>query len=199
MTLELDETAPLVVTDAGLLERVVANLVVQRGAPLRRQAGRGCVAQELPSEIAILVVDRGPGVPVDQRDRMFEPFQRLGDTGAGRASGSGSPSPVAWPTRSAPTLTAEDTPGGGLTMLLSVPRCPSAGGAVVTAVHPAHKVLVVDDEPALARALAINLRANGWEVVTAARRPQRRSRRPPTTTPTWCCSTSACRTWTAPR
>ena len=30
------------------------------------------------------------------------------------------------------------------------------------------KVLVVDDEPALARALAINLRANGWEVVTAA-------------------------------
>jgi two-component system KDP operon response regulator KdpE len=31
-----------------------------------------------------------------------------------------------------------------------------------------HKVLVVDDEPALARALAINLRAAGWEVVTAA-------------------------------
>lgn len=30
------------------------------------------------------------------------------------------------------------------------------------------KVLVVDDEPALARALAINLRAAGWEVVTAA-------------------------------
>ena len=31
-----------------------------------------------------------------------------------------------------------------------------------------HTVLVVDDEPALARALAINLRAHGWEVVTAA-------------------------------
>ena len=31
-----------------------------------------------------------------------------------------------------------------------------------------HKVLVVDDEPALARALAINLRSHGWEVVTAA-------------------------------
>lgn len=29
-------------------------------------------------------------------------------------------------------------------------------------------VLVVDDEPALARALAINLRAHGWTVVTAA-------------------------------
>ncbi len=29
-------------------------------------------------------------------------------------------------------------------------------------------MLVVDDEPALARALAINLRAHGWEVVTAA-------------------------------
>jgi two-component system, OmpR family, KDP operon response regulator KdpE len=32
----------------------------------------------------------------------------------------------------------------------------------------AHKVLVVDDEAPLARALAINLRAQGWEVVTAA-------------------------------
>jgi two-component system KDP operon response regulator KdpE len=31
-----------------------------------------------------------------------------------------------------------------------------------------NRVLVVDDEPALARALAINLRAHGWEVVTAA-------------------------------
>ena len=31
-----------------------------------------------------------------------------------------------------------------------------------------HLVLVVDDEPALARALAINLRAHGWDVVTAA-------------------------------
>lgn len=30
------------------------------------------------------------------------------------------------------------------------------------------KVLVVDDEAALARALAINLRAHGWDVVTAA-------------------------------
>jgi two-component system, OmpR family, KDP operon response regulator KdpE len=35
-------------------------------------------------------------------------------------------------------------------------------------VTAAHKVLVVDDEPQLARALAINLRAHGWEVVTAA-------------------------------
>ena len=34
------------------------------------------------------------------------------------------------------------------------------------AAHPT--VLVIEDEPALARALAINLRAHGWEVVTAA-------------------------------
>ena len=33
---------------------------------------------------------------------------------------------------------------------------------------PSHRVLVVDDEPALARALAINLRTAGWEVATAA-------------------------------
>jgi len=32
---------------------------------------------------------------------------------------------------------------------------------------PAPRVLVVDDEPALARALAINLRAHGWDVLVA--------------------------------
>ena len=36
-----------------------------------------------PTSVAILVVDRGPGVPRTQRERMFEPFQRLGDTSAG--------------------------------------------------------------------------------------------------------------------
>ena len=61
-----------------------------------------------------------------------------------------------------------------------------------------YRVLVVDDEPALARALAINLRAQGWEVVVAP------TARPPSTpprprTPTSSCSTSACPTSTAPR
>ncbi len=120
VTLEVDESAPLVHTDAGLLERVVANLVsnavrVSGGTPVR------VLAHVLPESVDVLVVDRGPGVPEDRRGRMFEPFQRLGDTSAG---GLGLGLAVARGLTEAVggTLSAEDTPGGGLTMVLSIPR-----------------------------------------------------------------------------
>ncbi|MDT9592354.1 DUF4118 domain-containing protein [Nocardioides zeae] len=118
--LELDEDAPMVVTDAGLLERVVANLVanavrVSAGAPVR------VLVHALADSVDVLVVDRGPGVPPAERERMFEPFQRLGDTshgglGLGLAVARGLSEAVG------ATLGAEDTPGGGLTMVLSLPR-----------------------------------------------------------------------------
>jgi two-component system sensor histidine kinase KdpD len=118
--LEVDESVPMVRTDAGLLERVVANLVTNAvrasgGEPVR------VLAQVLPESVEILVVDRGPGVPPAQRERMFEPFQRLDDTGSG---GLGLGLAVARGLAEAldGSLTAEDTPGGGLTMVLSVPR-----------------------------------------------------------------------------
>ncbi len=120
VTLELEESAPLVRTDRGLLERVVANLVsnavrVSRGTPVR------VVAQVLPNEVAVLVVDRGPGVPMEQRERMFDPFQRLGDhTPGGLGLGLAVARGLTEAMRG--TLTVEDTPGGGLTMVVSVPR-----------------------------------------------------------------------------
>ncbi|MEP9362829.1 DUF4118 domain-containing protein [Nocardioides sp. CN2-186] len=120
VSLEVDEAAPLVHTDAGLLERVVANLVsnavrASGGVPVR------VLAHELPRSVEILVVDRGPGVPPQQRERMFEPFQRLDDTSGG---GLGLGLAVARGLTDAlgGTLSAEDTPGGGLTMIVSVPR-----------------------------------------------------------------------------
>jgi len=126
VVLELEESAPLVRTDAGLLERVVANLVsnavrVSAGEPVR------VVAQVLDREVSVLVIDRGPGVPLEQRERMFEPFQRLGDTSTG---GLGLGLAVARGLAEAMggTLVAEDTPGGGLTMVLAVPRDLPAGG-----------------------------------------------------------------------
>ncbi len=118
--LEVEEPAPLVTTDPGLLERVVANLVDNAvrhapGAPVR------VLAHVLPQTVEVLVVDRGPGVPDEARDRMFEAFQRLGDSSPG---GLGLGLAVARGLAEAlgGTLSAEDTPGGGLTMVLSLPR-----------------------------------------------------------------------------
>lgn len=125
VVLDVAETVPLVSTDAGLLERVVANLVgnavrVSRGTPVR------VLAHVLPDTVEVMVVDRGPGVPPALRERMFEPFQRLDDgspggLGLGLAVARGLTEAVGG------TLSAEDTPGGGLTMVLSVPRALEEG------------------------------------------------------------------------
>ena len=81
VALELDESLPLVRTDAGLLERVIANLVANasRHSPATGAGAR----QRVPRGRRVLVVDNGPGVPPEQRERMFEPFQRLGDAADG--------------------------------------------------------------------------------------------------------------------
>ena len=83
LVLDLDEATPFVHTDPGLLERVVANLVdnAVRHSPPDQPVRVGVHLH--PDTIEIRVVDRGPGVPTATRERMFEPFQRLGDSSPG--------------------------------------------------------------------------------------------------------------------
>ncbi len=112
--LELPDVLPLVLTDPGLLERVVANLVANG---LRFSAGRPVAvsAREAAGRVVLEVVDHGVGVPEAQRDRMFEPFQRLGDrsvggVGLGLAVARGFVEAMGGSIRATPTA------GGGLTM-----------------------------------------------------------------------------------
>ncbi|PZR52395.1 histidine kinase [Xylanimonas oleitrophica] len=119
--LDVPEDLPLVRTDAGLLERVVANLVSNavRHAPAGTRV-RVAAAQG-PDDVELRVVDTGPGVPDERKETMFVPFQRLGDTtggglGLGLAVADGLARAVG------ATVAAEDTPGGGLTMVVTVPR-----------------------------------------------------------------------------
>ena len=77
------------------------------------------------------------------------------------------------------TLTAEDTPGGGLTVVISLP----AVDRTAERADPVTRVLVVDDEPQLLRALRINLAARGYEVRHRRRRPHRRCAPPPSRHP----------------
>lgn len=140
--LDLPETLPLVRTDPGLLERVVANLVSNavRHAP----PGTPVVVTAAPvgAGLVLRVVDTGPGLPDDSKERMFEPFQRLGDTsGTGLGLGLAVASGLA--TAVGAELHAEDTPGGGLTMVLVLPLAdPPGPAAAADSVEPA------DDRPA---------------------------------------------------
>ena len=85
--------------DAGLLDRVLANILENalRHSPGRRevvvQAGR------LGDRVQIRVVDRGPGVPDEAKDQIFAPFQRGGTHRGARAWASAWPSPGVSPRR----------------------------------------------------------------------------------------------------
>jgi two-component system sensor histidine kinase KdpD len=81
--------------------------------------------------VELRVVDHGPGVPEEARARIFEPFQRFGDTPRGTGAGVGLGLAVArgFTEAMGGTLTAEATPGGGLTMVLTLPvRSPAPAG-----------------------------------------------------------------------
>lgn len=71
--------------------------------------------------VEVRVVDRGPGIPPSDRDRLFEPFQRLGDTDNSTGLGLGLALSRGLTEAMDGTLVPEDTPGGGLTMVLSLP------------------------------------------------------------------------------
>lgn len=75
------EDIPEVLADPPLLERVIANLAgnADRHTPPGKKVL--VTAGVLAGRVELRVVDRGPGLPVDSRDRLFEPFQRLGDHG----------------------------------------------------------------------------------------------------------------------
>ncbi len=137
---ETDDAAPLLLTDAGLLERCIANLVENavRYSPEDR-AVRLCAARVPEHALQLRIVDQGPGVDGADRERMFEPFQRLGDVPSGSGVGLGLAVARGLAEAVGATLDAEDTPGGGLTMVLTIPLADPAGasdGAAATARAP---------------------------------------------------------------
>jgi two-component system sensor histidine kinase KdpD len=109
---------PAVVADPGLLERVVENLLTNA---VRHAGGAQVTAEAHDHRVRVLVVDPGPGVPESDRTRMFEPFQRLGDTTAGEGVGLGLAVARGLAEAQGGTLRVSDTPGGGLTMVLELP------------------------------------------------------------------------------
>jgi two-component system sensor histidine kinase KdpD len=78
-------------------------------------------ASVLDDRVELRVVDRGPGIPEQDRDRMFVPFQRLGDTDNTTGVGLGLALSRGLTEAMGGTLDPEETPGGGLTMTLSLP------------------------------------------------------------------------------
>jgi two-component system, OmpR family, sensor histidine kinase KdpD len=121
ITVEIPESVPAVLADPAILERVVVNLI--ENALRYSPAGKPplLTASALGDRVELRVTDRGPGIPEQDRERMFVPFQRLGDTDNTTGVGLGLALSRGLTEAMGGTLTAEDTPGGGLTMTVSLP------------------------------------------------------------------------------
>jgi two-component system sensor histidine kinase KdpD len=115
------EDLPEVQADPGLLERVIANLVSNafRHAPADNPPL--VTGSALGDRVELRVIDRGPGIPVESIDQIFAPFQRLGDTDNTAGLGLGLALSRGLTEAMGGILTPEETPGGGLTMVISLP------------------------------------------------------------------------------
>jgi two-component system sensor histidine kinase KdpD len=126
ITVDIPESLPEISVDPAILERVIVNLTENalRYSPADRPPL--LTASALGDRVELRVVDRGPGIPEKDRDRMFVPFQRLGDTDNTTGVGLGLALSRGLTEAMGGTLTADDTPGGGLTMTVSLPVAPEA-------------------------------------------------------------------------
>jgi two-component system sensor histidine kinase KdpD len=117
---------PPIMVDPPLLERVIANVAANAlryspsgSPPLLSASARG-------ARVILRVVDYGPGVPEADRERIFSAFQRLGDDRSAVGVGLGLTLSRGLAEAMNGTLEPEETPGGGLTMAISVPVASAA-------------------------------------------------------------------------
>jgi two-component system sensor histidine kinase KdpD len=125
VTSDVPDDLPRIDTDPVLLERAVANLIDNalihgEGAGLRIEAGT------VAGRVDLRVVDHGPGVPAEDRDLVFRPFQRLGDTENQAGVGLGLAVARGFVEAVGGDLDVDDTPGGGCTMVVRLPAAPPA-------------------------------------------------------------------------
>lgn len=125
---KVDVGDAMVMADAGLLERVLANLIdnALRYAPncvVRVNAG------QVGDRVLINVIDEGPGIPHGAEEQIFEAFQRLGDHDNTTGVGLGMSVARGFVEAMGGTITATDTPGGGLTVMVDMAAPQSEGAA----------------------------------------------------------------------
>jgi two-component system, OmpR family, sensor histidine kinase KdpD len=124
VAVEIPDTLPEVGVDPEILERVIVNLTANALRYAPADSPPLLSASALADRVELRVVDRGPGIPESDRDQMFVPFQRLGDTDNTTGVGLGLALSRGLTEAMGGTLEPEDTPGGGLTMALSLPAVP---------------------------------------------------------------------------
>src|SRR5436190_17986496 len=109
-------------TDPVRLDQILVNLLSNaiRHSPERASVDMKAEASGNGGQVTFCVVDHGPGIPLDLRDRIFEPFERF-DPHSGHGTGLGLPVSRRLAEALGGTLSVEETEGGGATFILKLP------------------------------------------------------------------------------
>lgn len=126
--LDLDPSLPPASADAVLLQRVIVNVLANavRHSPAGARVRVAVTARG--DDVEIAVIDHGPGIAPDRREDVFAPFQRLGDTDNDTGLGLGLALSKGFTEGMGGTIAATGTPGGGLTMLITLPTAEAGPG-----------------------------------------------------------------------
>ena len=131
LLLKVPDELPLVLADPGLLERVLANLFSNAARHSPTGSPPELTARAAGAAVELEIADHGPGVPDDEKERIFEPFVRLGNKAPGPGVGLGLAVAKGFAEAMGGTIEADTTPGSGLTIRLTLPM--AAGTPAVEA------------------------------------------------------------------
>jgi two-component system sensor histidine kinase KdpD len=124
VTVSVPETLPPVAVDPALVERALANVVANALAWSPAPGYIRIEGAEIAGRVHLRVIDRGPGVDPVDRERIFQPFQRLGDQSTMAGVGLGLAVARGFIEATGGRIELDDTPGGGLTVLIDLPIVP---------------------------------------------------------------------------
>jgi two-component system NtrC family sensor kinase len=144
---------PQVRGDADQLGQLALNLIVNALQAVEKVEGPRAlriVARAMPDSVRLTFADNGPGVPDGIKSRIYDPFFTTKPVGSGTGIGLSICQSIV--RQHGGSLTLQDTPGGGATFVLTLPRATQS-----TATPPDvaddppgsgfARILIVDDEP----------------------------------------------------